>query len=57
MMIAVWFSIHWYLSYEEAKKLMPSEVFVYRYQQYDRWVMDAGGIQQNRSWGVNRYFQ
>ena len=57
MMIAVWFPIHWYLSYEEAKKLMPSEVFVYRYQQHHRWVMDAGGIQQNRSWGVNRYFQ
>ena len=45
------------LSYKEAKKVMPSNVFLYRYEQYRRWVVNTGGIQRNGSWGVNRYFQ
>ena len=45
------------LSYKEAKKVMPSNVFLYRYEQYRRWVVDTGGMQLNGSWGVNRYFQ
>ena len=36
---------------------MPSDVLLYRDEQHRRWVLDAGGIQWIRVWGVNRYFQ
>lgn len=45
------------LSYEWTKKIMPSDVLLHRYEQHRRWVVDGGGIQRKRFWGVKRYFQ